>query len=524
MNEKNLTWEMESGTKESGGEKEGGGVSDGGKSGSKEGDGGGGLHEGVIPSTKFDTRMQGSMVSDTGMRTYLDSMEVSRIGTSSLTRERSVYGSKIVEEVKISNEDFRIDCSGEVPSIDFSKEVRDVLAKGMEKTLIIKLLGRSITYPTLLARTQALWRLRGCFRLVDMVGGFYMATFDLEEDYTKVLTGGPWMLFGAYLVVQPWTLNFDPSLSVMSKVVVWVRIPGLSFRYYHKTALKAIGTLLGEVIRVDPMTENRGRGRYARIAVLMDLLKPLVPWIKVDGKLHGIEYEGLPQICFTCGRYGHTTGTCKGEAVQNQEALREKVPSSKEDSGNLCTTNSSTRVVGGDQREAVPTYGEWMQVRYPKKGNKRNSVKQAKIGEAAINGGSRFNVLFESADLVEQNQHMPVLRIWRVLRAVAKLKGSHAANVEGKTKEVGSFQRLQRQNGPKYKPIKPIQEYRRKEAASSPLPIGELPKASSTENTSLDIVSNAPANCVIKESVPIQDGPEIEIVNNPALWIRQWLW
>ncbi|KAI9089053.1 hypothetical protein K1719_029332 [Acacia pycnantha] len=203
---------MESGTKESGGEKEGGGVSDGGKSGSKEGDGGGGLHEGVIPSTKFDTRMQGSM---------------------------------IVEEVKISNEDFRIDCSGEVPSIDFSKEVRDVLAKGMEKTLIIKLLGRSITYPTLLARTQALWRLRGCFRLVDMVGGFYMATFDLEEDYTKVLTGGPWMLFGAYLVVQPWTLNFDPSLSVMSKVVVWVRIPGLSFRYYHKTALRAIGTFFG---------------------------------------------------------------------------------------------------------------------------------------------------------------------------------------------------------------------------------------------------------------------------------------
>ncbi|KAI9079455.1 hypothetical protein K1719_038537 [Acacia pycnantha] len=463
---------MESGTKESGGEKEGGGVSDGGKSGSKEGDGGGGLHEGVIPSTKFDTRMQGSMVSDTGMPDAGPDGGVS-YRNKLLNSERSVYGSKIVEEVKISNEDFRIDCSGEVPSIDFSKEVRDVLAKGMEKTLIIKLLGRSITYPTLLARTQALWRLRGCFRLVDMVGGFYMATFDLEEDYTKVLTGGPWMLFGAYLVVQPWTLNFDPSLSVMSKVVVWVRIPGLSFRYYHKTALQAIGTLLGEVIRVDPMTENRGRGRYARIDVLMDLLKPLVPWIKVDGKLHGIEYEGLPQICFTCGRYGHWPEHVRVRRCRTRKHFVKKC-------------HRRRRTQGTFARRTVQQ--EW---------SEEIRGKQCRL---------------------EQNQHMPVAADLAGFKEqnLAKLKGSHVANVEGKTKEVGSFQRLQRQNGPKYKPIKPIQEYRRKEAASSPLPIGDLPKASSTENTSLDIVSNAPANCVIKESVPIQDGPEIEIVNNPA--------
>ncbi|KAI9073661.1 hypothetical protein K1719_044374 [Acacia pycnantha] len=45
-----------------------------------------------------------------------------------------------------------------------------------------------------------------------------------------------------------------------------------------------------------------GRGRYARIAVLVDLQKPLVPWIKVDGRTHGVEYEGLPLICFECGR------------------------------------------------------------------------------------------------------------------------------------------------------------------------------------------------------------------------------
>ncbi|KAI9119297.1 hypothetical protein K1719_009972 [Acacia pycnantha] len=89
----------------------------------------------------------------------------------------------------------------------------------MEKTLVLKLLGRSITYYDLKARTQALWRLKGSFSLVDMEGSFYFATFDLEEDYFKALTGGPWMIFGAYLTVQPWSLDFDARSSAMSKVV-----------------------------------------------------------------------------------------------------------------------------------------------------------------------------------------------------------------------------------------------------------------------------------------------------------------
>ncbi|KAI9085322.1 hypothetical protein K1719_032699 [Acacia pycnantha] len=59
------------------------------------------------------------------------------------------------------------------------------------------------------------------------------------------------------------------------------------------------------------MTESRGRGRYARIAVIIDLLKPLVPWILVDGKTYGVEYERLPHICFGCGKYGHTKEKCK---------------------------------------------------------------------------------------------------------------------------------------------------------------------------------------------------------------------
>ncbi|KAI9122557.1 hypothetical protein K1719_006397 [Acacia pycnantha] len=203
-------------------------------------------------------------------------------------------------EIELSETDFLIGKEGDIPAISFSDAIRATLSKGMERTLIIKLLGRSITFYELRARTQALWQLKGSFQLVDMEGSYFFATFDLEEDYVKALTGGPWMIFGAYLTVQPWSLDFDAKSSPISKVVAWVRIPGLSFRYYQKSTLRAIGSLLGDVVKIDYMTENRGRGKYARLAIFMNLMQPLVPWIMIDGKRYGIEYEGLPLICFEC--------------------------------------------------------------------------------------------------------------------------------------------------------------------------------------------------------------------------------
>ncbi|KAI9116997.1 hypothetical protein K1719_011996 [Acacia pycnantha] len=203
--------------------------------------------------------------------------------------------------------------------------------------------------------------------------GFFCATFALAEDYIKVLTGGPWMIYGAYLTVQPWFLEFDEKTSVVSRVVAWVQIPRLSIRYYHKSTLRAIGELLGEVVKIDYMTETRGRGKYARIAILIDLLQPLIPWIKVDGKTYGIEYKGLPHICFACGKYGHTEGKCPTkEPVTNNHQPQEQAPVVGDGTAPTKFPGpcSSPSAAENTSEEASSSYGSWMKVQYPKKGKK----------------------------------------------------------------------------------------------------------------------------------------------------------
>ncbi|KAI9077419.1 hypothetical protein K1719_040622 [Acacia pycnantha] len=288
-----------------------------------------------------------------------------------LNKTQAGTGVPSEKEVELCDTDFHISREGEIPSIAFLEAIRATISKGMERTLIIKLLGRSITYYDLRARTQALWRLKGSCQLVDTEGSFYFVTFDLEEDYDKVLTGGPWMIFGVYLTVQPWSLDFDARSSVIGKVVAWVRIPGLSFRYYHKSTLRAIGSLLGEVVKMDYMTETKGRGKYARLAVMMDLQKPLVPWILVDGKRHGVEYEGLPLICFECGLYGHPKERCKSHGkMMSSASNHEKTPdiannhekpgSDQALSKESINCRKEAEVVGSPESLPSP-YGTWMQ-------------------------------------------------------------------------------------------------------------------------------------------------------------------
>ncbi|MBA0664000.1 hypothetical protein Goklo_004076 [Gossypium klotzschianum] len=74
-------------------------------------------------------------------------------------------------------------------------------------------------------------------------------------------------------------------------------------------------------------------GRFVRMAILLDLNKPLVSRIKVDGRLQCVAYESLPNICVSCGRYGHLRDSCS--CVSAHERHNEELAVQMVDRGNL---------------------------------------------------------------------------------------------------------------------------------------------------------------------------------------------
>lgn len=64
---------------------------------------------------------------------------------------------------------------------------------------------------------------------------------------------------------------------------------------YHLTNLRRFGTKIGHTICID---------KFTRVAVEIGLVKPLMTKFKID-RWPDVEYEGLPQICFSYGKVVH---------------------------------------------------------------------------------------------------------------------------------------------------------------------------------------------------------------------------
>ncbi|PPS11166.1 hypothetical protein GOBAR_AA09481 [Gossypium barbadense] len=92
--------------------------------------------------------------------------------------------------------------------------------------------------------------------------------------------------------------------------MAWIRLPGLMRLLYNRKTLEEIGNFIGRLVKLNYNTNSRSRGRFAQMAVYVNLDKPLIPQILVNGTVQRVQYEALPLICFGCGRYGHIKALC----------------------------------------------------------------------------------------------------------------------------------------------------------------------------------------------------------------------
>ncbi|XP_039054112.1 uncharacterized protein LOC120196354 [Hibiscus syriacus] len=229
-------------------------------------------------------------------------------------------------------------------------------------------------------RIKSLWNQRGEINLIDLDNEYYLVRFAIEDDYNNVLLGGPWVIYGSYLTVQPWNRSFSTVANHPIKIMVWVLFPGLPYRYYTKSLFRCIAGITGNVVRIDYNTEDGKRGRFARLAVVVDLDKPIVSGIIIDGQHQTVEYEGLPLICYACGKYEHTceqyggiTSTDSGDMKGNQVSITEENP-----------------------------YGPWMQVANKKKRNNASRIsanEETSKQKAGQNLGSRYTILEKLKDV-----------------------------------------------------------------------------------------------------------------------------
>ncbi|KAK5802898.1 hypothetical protein PVK06_030527 [Gossypium arboreum] len=157
-----------------------------------------------------------------------------------------------------------------MPTIAFSDRIRNILFKEMELTIALKLLGRNIGYNALHNRILSLWKPAKPFHLMDTVNGYFLIKFQNIGDYNK---------------------DFNLQQPYPSVVLAWILLPGLPGYLYNRKIIEAIGGLIGKVVKLDFQTDNGTRGYFARLAVFINLDKPLISEMEAqegaDGRSDG---------------------------------------------------------------------------------------------------------------------------------------------------------------------------------------------------------------------------------------------
>ncbi|KAH9706368.1 hypothetical protein KPL70_012184 [Citrus sinensis] len=293
------------------------------------------------------------------------------------------------EDWDIEDEDVVERIEEGIPAIYFSNRVQEKLQQPWRYSVIVKLLGRQIGYWVLCNRLEILWRsMVAGFSIIDLENNYFLVKFQTAVDAERALTEGPWTVMGRNLFVQPWTPNFDCFSNELTSTMVWVRLPGMAIQYYDKCNLRRLGNKIGDVIKIDYNTEDSKRGKFAWLAIRISLVKPLVSQIKVNGQIQLVQYEGLPMICFSCGKYGHFTEDC-GEKDMMGTGIVKSVANNAPVVAN--EKNIRAAEMGGNK------FGPWMVVsRIGKTGNYAGKNFSHGTVEEQPNGqpsNSRFAVL-----------------------------------------------------------------------------------------------------------------------------------
>ncbi|KAK0585714.1 hypothetical protein LWI29_032918 [Acer saccharum] len=206
-------------------------------------------------------------------------------------------------------------------------------------------------------------------------------------DLKYVLTEGPWVISNQYLVVQKWRPNFIPGEDAIQKMPVWVRLSKLPMEWIEVELLRNIGGMLGNTIKVDPITESQARGRFARICVEIDITKPLQSSLNVEDRVVMVEYESLGLLCFKCGKVGHYKDTCREGLVPQSDQGR-----------------NAEQGKGLDSSVNEP-YGPWMQVTYGRNARYFGSGTAGKRGNFQSQGGKNGSGMKYGNGPLSQEQH-----------------------------------------------------------------------------------------------------------------------
>ncbi|KAK4715958.1 hypothetical protein R3W88_014296 [Solanum pinnatisectum] len=136
-------------------------------------------------------------------------------------------------------------------------------------------------------------------------------------------------------------------------VPIWIKLPGLDFKYWSLKGLSKIGSLVGKPFIVDRNTEKKIGLNFARLLVEVALdaqLPEKILFRNEKGNLieQKVTYDWRPTLCKFYKKYGHSGDDCRKK--KRPKTIPNDIPKEHEEvvlpnmqtDGNLTKANNTT--------------------------------------------------------------------------------------------------------------------------------------------------------------------------------------
>jgi len=191
--------------------------------------------------------------------------------------------------------------------------------------------GDPIPLAIVMSKTRKDWSfIKGQLDYLELGNGWLLFRFSNMQDITLVWNGRPWHVSGLNLVLRRWEPYFDPYSATIERIDQWVKITRLPLELWEEETLKQLLHEVGQFIKVDDVTLNRSKGKFARVCLNIDISKPLRGSLFLPIPHHPrplevpISYEGLHEVCAWCGSNAHDLDACPETPKGPIEVIVEK--------------------------------------------------------------------------------------------------------------------------------------------------------------------------------------------------------
>nr|XP_009601039.1 uncharacterized protein LOC104096382 [Nicotiana tomentosiformis] len=160
--------------------------------------------------------------------------------------------------------------------------------------------------------------------------GVILVRFDTIVWKNDVIQDGIYHFDNKPFIVKSWNPEMEFTRDELNTVPIWIRFPGLDFKYSSPKALSKIESLVGWPMIVNHNTEKKNGLNFARLLVDVEMgasLPECVRFVNERGMLieQKVSYDWKPTLCTHCHKYGHAIEICrKKRNLGNQEGSREK--------------------------------------------------------------------------------------------------------------------------------------------------------------------------------------------------------